>query len=65
MKDEEQRRLISRQLGPAPVLRVPEDADPKAVEAFNTMVKRRAPELSDMTQEEWVKECHRRIFGKE
>lgn len=65
MKDEKKRKMISRQLGPAPILRVPKDADPRAVKTFNTMVRRGAPHLSKMTQAEWEKECHRRIFGEE
>ena len=65
MKGEDAKRKIRKKPGPAPVLRVPKDADPKAVEAFSIMVRRRAPHLSNMTREEWEEECFRRIFGKE
>jgi len=65
MGGEEKRKMKKRQFGPAPVLRVPKDADPSKVAAFKTMVRRGAPEFSGMTQEEWEKECHRRIFGRE
>lgn len=65
MKDENNRRMIGRQLGPSPVLRLPEGADDSMVKTYRIMVSRGSPDPSRMTQEEWEKECFRRVFGKE
>jgi ribosomal protein S10 len=64
MKDEENKRMIRKGLGPAPVIRLPQAEQKQREKTFRIMV-RRGPPRSDMTQEEWESECHRRVFGEE
>ncbi len=64
MKDEENKRMIRKGLGPSLVMRLPQEDQKQKENTFRIMV-RRGPPSSDMTQEEWEAECRRRVFGEE
>jgi len=64
MKDEENKRMIRRVLGPSLVVRTPQEDQKQREDTFRIMV-RRGPPSPDMTAEEWEAECRRRVFGEE